>query len=108
MRDYLELDTVPTEEDCAYVNQPDYHVRARREARAYINQILRHYPEPMLGDITIKRNAHDFGEYLSIKINFDDDDEESCNWAYAIEADRLGVLREWDNEARAELGLQTA
>ena len=61
----------------------------------------------MYGDITIKRNAHDFGEYLSIQIRFDDDDEESCNWAYAIEADRLGALREWDSIARAELGLQT-
>jgi hypothetical protein len=108
MRDYLELDTVPTEEDCAYVNQPDYHARARREARAYINQILRHYPAPDYGDLCIKRNAHDFGEYLSIKIIFDDTDEESCNWAYAIEADRLGVLREWDATARAELELQTA
>ena len=108
MRDYLELDTVPTEEDCAQVGESDYCTRARREARAYINQILRHYPEPMFGDITIRRNAHDFGEYLSISIYFDDDDEESCNWAYDIEADRLGVLRHWDNEARAELGLQTA
>jgi len=107
MRDYLEIDTVPTEEDCAQVGAADYHARARREARAYIGQILRHYPEPMFGDITIKRNAHDFGEYLSIQIRFDDDDEQSCAWAFDIEADRLGVLREWDAIARAELGLQT-
>lgn len=108
MRDYLEIDTVPTDEDCAQVGAPDYDTRARREARAFINQILRHYPEPLYGDITFKRNQHDFGEYLSIKINFDDDDEESCNWAFAIEGDNLGVLREWDKEARAELGLQPA
>jgi hypothetical protein len=108
MRDYLELDTVPTEEDCTYVNQPNYYARARREAHAYINQILRYYPAPDYGDLGIKRNAHDFGEYLSVKIIFDDTDEESCNWAYTVEADPLGVLREWDATARAELGLQTA
>lgn len=108
MRDYLEIDTVPTEEDCAQVGAPDYYERARREARAFIGQILRHYPEPRYGDITIKRNQHDFGEYLSIKINFDDDDEESCNWAFAIEGDNLAALREWDEIARAELGLQAA
>lgn len=108
MRDYLELDPVPVEEDCAQVGAPDYYERARREARAFVGQILRHYPEPIRGAITIKRNAHDFGEYLSIKISFDDDDEESCNWAYAIEADDSGVLLNWDEKARAELGLQTA
>lgn len=108
MRDYLEIDTVPTDEDCAQVGAPDYYERARREARAFVGQILRHYPEPIRGAITIKRNAHDFGEYLSIKISFDDDDEESCKWAYAIEADDLDALREWDNKARAELGLQAA
>ena len=103
MRDYLEIDPVPTEEDCAQVGAPDYYERARREARAFIGQILRHYPEPLYGNITIKRNSHDFGEYLSIKINFDDDDEESCNWAFAIEGDNLGVLRNWDETARAAL-----
>jgi hypothetical protein len=108
MRDYLEIDTVPTEEDCAQVNAADYPQAARREARAYIAQILRHYPAPIYGDLCIKRNAHDFGEYLSVKIIFDDTDEESCNWAYDIESDKLGVLREWDSAARAELGLQTA
>ena len=108
MRDYLEIDPVPTEEDCAQVGAPDYYERARREARAFIGQILRHYPEPLYGNVTIKRNQHDFGEYLSIKINFDDDDEESCNWAFAIEGDNLAALREWDATARAELGLQPA
>ena len=103
MRDYLEIDPVPTEEDCAQVGAPDYYERARHEARAFIGQILRHYPEPLHGNVTIKRNQHDFGEYLSIKINFDDDDEESCNWAFAIEGDNLGVLRNWDETARAAL-----
>jgi hypothetical protein len=28
MRDYLEIDTVPTEEDCAQVGAADYHARA--------------------------------------------------------------------------------
>ena len=106
MRDYLEIDTVPTEEDCAQVGAADYHTQARREARAYIDQILRHYPAPTWGDIVYKRNAHDFGEYLSIKIIFDDTDEESCNWAYDIEGDKLGVLRTWDAEARAALSLE--
>ena len=108
MRDYLEIDTVPSEEDCAQVGAPDYYTQARREARAYIDQILRHYPAPTWGDICIKRNAHDFGEYFSIKIIFDDTDEESCNWAYDIEADPLGVLQNWDAEARAALSLETA
>lgn len=108
MRDYLEIDTVPSEEDCAQVGAPDYDTRVRREAKAFINQISRHYPEPLHGIVTIKRNQHDFGEYLSVRIVFDDEDEQCCKWALDIEGDNLGVLRHWDKEARAELGLQPA
>ena len=108
MRDYLEIDTAPTDESCAQLGASDYYAQARREARAYIDQILRHYPAPTWGDVCIKRNQHDFGEYLSVKIIFDDTDDESCNWAYDIEGDKLGVLRQWDIEARTALSLETA
>lgn len=107
MQDYLEIDTTPSEENCTQVGAPDYYTQARREARAYIDQIFRHYPAPTCGDISIKRNQHDFGEYFSIKIIFDDADEESCTWAYDIEGDSLGVLQTWDAEASAALSLET-
>jgi hypothetical protein len=104
MKDYLTIGTVPTDEDCTY-NEPTgaYVTAQRREALAFAEQIRRHYPEPDEGYVTVKRFAHDFGGYFEACVVFDDEDEAATNWAFQVEADPLGVLREWDEESRATL-----
>jgi hypothetical protein len=104
MKDYLTIGTVPTDEDCTG-NEPTgaYVTAQRREALAFAEQIRRHYPEPDEGYVTVKRFAHDFGGYFEACVVFDDEDEAATNWAFQVEADPLGVLREWDEESRAAL-----
>jgi hypothetical protein len=102
MRDYLDLDTVPCDEPCASVGQPDYSTRARLEARAYVAQLQRAFPDAVAAGVyfRIKSNPHDFGSYLSVQVVFDDDDEAQTEWAYMIE-DELPIA--WDDDARNEL-----
>jgi hypothetical protein len=102
MRDYLDLDTVPCDEPCASVGQPDYSTRARLEARAYVAQLQRAFPDAVAAGLyfRIKSNPHDFGSYLSVQVVFDDDDEAQTEWAYMIE-DELPIA--WDDDARNEL-----
>jgi hypothetical protein len=99
MKDYLMIDTTPTEEQCAQVGEQDYHSKARAEAKRMLAQIDKHYPLPegaTMGYTTIATEHHDFGAYLQIKIVFDDECEHSINWAFSIEGDELGVLSNWD------------
>lgn len=102
MKDYLTIGTVPTDEDCTH-NEPtgQYATAQRREARLFADQIRRHYPEPENGYLAVKAFPHDFGSYYEVCAVFDDEDEAATNWAYTVEADPLGALREWDEEARA-------
>ena len=104
MRDYLTIGTVPTDEDCTG-NEPTgaYVTAQRRESALFAMQIRRHYPEPDEGYVTVKRFPHEFGGYYEACVVFDDEDEAATNWAFQVEADPLGVLRQWDEESRAAL-----
>ena len=99
MKDYLYIDTTPTNEKCTQVNDPDYSAKARAEGRRMIKQIDKHYPLPesaSMGYTRIKSESHDFGAYYQIQIIFDDECESSVNWAFSIEGDKLNALEYWD------------
>jgi hypothetical protein len=102
MKDYLDLDTVPCDEPCASVGQPDYSKRARLEARAYVAQLERAFPLAVDAGVyfRVKSNPHDFGSYLSVQVVFDDEDEAQTEWAYTIESE---LPNTWDDDARNEL-----
>lgn len=102
MKDFFDLDTVPCGEPCAAVGQPDYSTRARLEARAFIAQLERAFPDAVAAGVyfRIKSNPHDFGSYLSVQVVFNDDDEAQTEWAYTIEGE-LPMF--WDDDARNEL-----
>jgi hypothetical protein len=72
----------------------------RAQAQAFGAQLLRQFPPPGDAYISIKSNPHDFGSYLSLKLNFDDESEEETEWAYKIEG---GTPEFWDEEARTFL-----
>ena len=102
MRDYIDIGPCPAGEDCAQVGASDYYDRYKKEMTAYINQIRRELgPEPPGARLRIKANAHDFGTYHDVIVEFDPDDEEASNYAYKCER----TNENWDEEARKELGL---
>jgi hypothetical protein len=104
MRDYVDLDSVPCDEDCEQLGANYDPIKAKNEVVAYKHQLLRIFGEPPEGvSIRVKSNPHDFGSYYSIVITFDDNDESGIEWAYNIE-DK--APHKWDQEALNELNLQ--
>ena len=106
MQEHVDLGgTTPPEESCAQVGsrEYDYYDRARREARAYIGLLRRTFgEEPDGARLSVKSHPHDFGTYLTVVCFFDPDNPTAADYASRCEAD---ILREWDEEARRELGL---
>jgi hypothetical protein len=98
MREYMDIGSTPHEEDCAQVGSEGYAKRARQECALFAKQIIKHYGEPEHGYLTIKGHVHDFGTYYEVRVCYDDEDEESTNWAFDIEGDTKGVLTTWDAE----------
>lgn len=105
MADYVFLGPAPAMEDCAQVGEDDYSARSRKECRAYVAQIKRHFAAKGIaipdGFLRIKSEAHDFGSYLEVACLVNN--EEEWDLALALESDGP---ENWDDEARKELGLQ--
>ncbi len=98
----LELGTtVPIDEPCAQVGSDNYSANSRKEAQAFIKQIIRQHGQPPAGvSLSTKNNPHDFGSYLDVVIKFDEDNEAASNYAYGVEND---LPYNWDDEALKEL-----
>jgi hypothetical protein len=104
MTDWLDIGASPPGESCAQVGADDYYPRARRECRAYINQLQRHLgPEPDGAHLAIRQNPHDFGTYLSVVCYYDPENENAVAYAYRCESDGPD---EWDADARSELAAE--
>ena len=103
MKDYMTLGPVPCDEPCAQVGQDDYPEQSRKECRAYVAQLHRHFGEPPEGAyFAVKSFPHDFGSYREVCVVFDDENEKAREFAYKCEAE---TPAEWDAQARQELGL---
>jgi hypothetical protein len=106
MREFVDLGvTTPPEEDCAQVGSKsyDYYDRARKEARALINQLRRLLgPEPPGASLSVKSHEHDFGSYLTVVCYYDGDDRLSADYAQRCDGE---CPTEWDDQARQELSL---
>jgi hypothetical protein len=101
MYDSLSLGPTPYAESCAQVGADDYSARARKECKAFINQLRRLFgPEPEGARLAISSNPHDFGSYLDVVCKFNDLNEKATEYAYKLEAN---TPEEWDAEAREEL-----
>ena len=101
MNDCMPLGPVPYAEDCAQLGTPGYYERARKECRAYRNQLRRVFGEPPgNASFVMKSFPHDLGSYHEICVRYDPNNEEESDFAYMCE----GNLPElWDEEARKEL-----
>jgi hypothetical protein len=88
MKDFIDVGCSPTGESCAQVGTDEYHQRARRECRAYIAQLRRLFgTEPDGAHLSIKSNPHDFGSYLSVICQYDDQLPTSVEYAFRCESE---------------------
>jgi len=99
MRDYITLGPVPCEEKCEQVGPNCDYSQMTKECRVYINQLKRQSPK---AELRIKSFPHDFGTYKEVAVFYDDQNEESVQIAYDLEA---SLPENWDEEAIRELNL---
>ena len=102
MRDYIEIGATPCDEDCAQVGSDNFRERATAESNAYLRQLIRMFGEPPEGaSMRVKWFNHDFGSYPEVVCYYESGD--SAEYAFKLEGN---APREWDGEARKELGLK--
>ena len=102
MRDTLQIGSTPNAEDCAQVGSENYTERSKKECRAYINQLIRVYGQPVGNSyLRVGSYPHDFGTYHEVEVVYHDTSEDEENYAFSLESG----CDEWDSEARKELGL---
>lgn len=101
MRDHLEFDTVPYEEEGAQTVDEDYYTRSHHEGRVMLAYLRRLFGEPPLGVRlhVATRTAHDY-PYTQIVGSYDEHDDEGRNWVWNLEEEWPA---RWDAQARAEL-----
>lgn len=102
MRDYMEIGSSPTEEDCIMVSKDvDYIPEMRRQARIFRDQLVRQFGNPPVGaSLLVKTFHHDFGPYMEVVCYFDDTIEASEEYALKIEGN---TPEKWDEESLKEL-----
>lgn len=87
-RDYMDLGAAPYLEDPVFVGSEGYEGRARAECIRFVDQLRRTFgPEPAHAQLRVKENPHDFGYYFSVVCYFNDDDEESTQYAKRCESE---------------------
>lgn len=102
MRETIEFDTVPYDEECAQVGVDGYELRACAEGRALIGQLKRTYGKelPPALSIRVKPCSHDFGSYYQVIVAFDVNDTEAQEAAYWFDSN---FPSKWDTAAKDEL-----
>lgn len=89
----------------AQLGTDSYEARAKKECRAYINQLGRHYAAAHAGAaipcaLSVCPNRHDFGVYFDVGAALDSD--AAVTAAMWLEKH---MPEDWDHVAAAELGL---
>jgi len=101
MKDYLNIGSSPSAETCAQVGADNYHEQARKELRAFKHQLERAFPNPLDSCyLAVKSFDHDFGAYQEVVCYFDDESEESQNYAFNMENN---TPENWDAAAVEEM-----
>ena len=99
MRDYMEFDCTPIEEDCVQVSSDSEYMPSMREESKRMVQIAR-VLWPTL-DWKIKSNPYDAGNYLSINAYYDTEDETQVDKAYDAESNWPLTWQEADERVQA-------
>ena len=101
MIDYLNVGSVPIEEDCSQVGSQDYLSESHKECQAFLHQLKRQFGDPPFGArFIIETFPHDFGEYREVCIEFDNQIDEASEYAFKVEGE---TPTKWDKQAKEEL-----
>lgn len=101
MIDYIEFDPVPCNEDCEQLGPRYDGDRARKQAQAFKHQLIRQFGEPPEGArISVVSKPHDFGNYLQVRVKYDDNYDGAREYAYNVEDN---LPENWDEQAKQEL-----
>ena len=102
-REWIDISCTPSGEDCEQLG-PNYDpVKAKAECKAFMGQLRRMFgEEPAGARLKIKANPHDFGTYQQVVCEYNDKNEEACEYAYKCERE---MPEYWDEQAKIELGL---
>ena len=90
MNDYIEIGPSPGNEECVQVGDGDYYQKARHECRRFIDLIRSALgSEPEGARLFIKRSPHDFGDYLEVACEYDEDFPAAIDYAFKCESEAL-------------------
>lgn len=93
--------TVPHEEDCIQLGQPNYSAYSKLEANLLMKQIVKELGDTPEGcSMKLIGCKHDFGTYYDIALIYDTDSEEHTKWVSKVEGE---LPNKWDFESRTEL-----
>jgi hypothetical protein len=103
MRNFEEFEPVPGEEDCEQLGKDYNFQKAKAEATETIRMLREIVGIPPEGTILkIASNPHDFGDYLSIRYTYNDENEDHCEYLDRLERE---WPERWDLEACDNLGI---
>jgi len=93
--------TVPHEEECIQLGQPNYSAFSKIEANTLMKQIIRELGNPPSGcRMKLVGCEHDFGVYYDIALVYDEDDAEHVEWFLKVEGK---LPMNWDYESKEGL-----
>ncbi len=94
MRDYIEFDPAPVNENCVQVGSENYMERARKEGQRFIELLRKKFgPEPAGAYIKLKFVPHDFGSYAEVRVEYATQIGQA--YAYCIESN---LPLTWDDD----------
>jgi hypothetical protein len=100
MRDYLDLDTTPADEDSAQLGAEGYRDKAHAEYLRMVELLTRKFGHlPMGASYQFKGCPHDFGTYYQLRLHYDEDFKESVEFAYAVEDN---WPKTWEDDAKVD------
>ena len=98
MRDFVNLASVPIEEDCISVEPSGVYVDSmKKECNVFKHQLMRMFPTV---SFRVKSFPHDFGVYSEVVACYDDINEEMMEEAWSVQDE---LPSHWDKAALAEL-----
>ena len=97
MRDFINIGSTPSEEDCAQVGSDGYYEKATEECHRYLKCLRQHFGlEPVGAKLGIKGFDHDFGTYYEVVCYFDTEDREAIDYAFRVESGAPGRWSDYE------------
>ncbi len=86
--EWFDFDTVPYEEQCAQVGEPNALQKMKDEVKRTKALLIQKFGEPPIGVlIRPHRNEHDFGSYFSLRLYYNPNLPDAVAYALACEAE---------------------